>query len=156
MLSSHMPWLRRTVRSPYARRLAALAVAAVLALKVPVTHLLDRPRLFVFDTAARADEALAPLRARVAPGERFGIMIGSGNEGTEQALWFSAQYALVPAIVTPIRARDCPSLSAPTCRAREVRHFIAADAPSWRTLDRLGVAPVERVGGVALFRGGAP
>jgi hypothetical protein len=149
--------LARIVRSPFALRLAALAVAAYFGLAVPVAHLVRRPKLFAFDTAPRADAALGVLRTRLAPGERIGIMLGSGNVGTDEALWYSAQYALVPAIVTPIPARDCrSSVTAPPCRVREVKRFFVADAGAWAVLERLGVAPVDRAGKVPIFAGGMP
>ena len=140
-----------TLRAAW-RPLAALGVAGGLAL-LTGGSLVRAPRLVADIVPIRHYErAFAPLRPALKPGDRVALLVDDDDLGP----WYAAQYALAPAIVTRVRARDCLAVRARRCAA-DATHLLApglspADAAGWGA--RLGFVPVATsVRGVLLARG---
>lgn len=133
------------------RSLAALGVAGGLALLVGGS-LARAPRLGSDAVPVRHYErALAPVRAALRPGDRVALLVADDDLGP----WFATQYALAPAVVVRVRARDCLAVPPARCAAGAT-HLLAAGLPPAEAAAlgaRLGFVPVATsVRGVLLAR----
>jgi hypothetical protein len=136
-------------------RVIGLAIAAVVGLRAVGGSAVAAPQRFTFEVAGLADRAYGPVGARLAPGERIGVLIPGRAEADDQVRWFTAQYALAPAIVIPIRWAACgKSLEDPACAVKTVDRVLVAGVPAESVAplgDALGLSALERVGQVVVY-----
>jgi hypothetical protein len=96
--------------------LAALAAAAALELYDGGRAALMNPGRFTYNVGDVVDGIFATARGQLAPGERVGLRVPGQSESGDRVRWFSAQYALAPAIVVPVRYSACAkSVDDPGC-----------------------------------------
>lgn len=132
-----------------ALRALVLVAAAYVGLGAPQRHLRAARSPFTFDVASKADVVYAAAAPHVRPGERLGVFVPGQNETAGMTAWYSAQYALAPAIVVPLYADACFQTGpGPRCRLPDVDRVVAPRDPrALQTLDaRLGLAPVAPAG----------
>jgi hypothetical protein len=96
------------------------------------------------------DEVLADLRPQLRAGERIGVVVPPLEAGSDLAFWYSAQYALAPALVEPIMVGDCVTPEpGPRCRLTGATRvaMLREDTATFALLERrLGLVPVGKVG----------
>lgn len=108
-----------------ARALVALAAAAVLGAALPAARLITGGPPSWVTFPEYAERTFAPLRARLAPGERIGLVLDSGNPDADGAMHYAAQYALAPALVEPLYVEDCQRPGrGPRCRVDGARKVL--------------------------------
>ncbi len=141
---------RRVAFLTAVRRGVVLSGAAVLALWAAVGTIRERGWTEQPDLAAMIDASVAGLRDGLRPGERIGVAIPAMDSSSELAFWYSAQYALAPALVQPVMLRDCARLElGPRCRVPQGMR-IAVLRPDVDTLTflerRLGLVTIGAAG----------
>jgi hypothetical protein len=145
-----------------AARLAVLALAGAAALWAGLSEPLGRLRRqqppYAIDAARQADEVFAAARARYGAGARVGVVLPTGIDSADMAIWYSSQYALAPALVEPISLADCTSRPpGDHCRLERVEEYLLpVDDPAllaWLDAS-LGLRPAERLGGAVRLRRG--
>lgn len=139
---------------------AALAIAAWFGLGEGIRTALAAPARFTFEVAGVADQAYGPVRASLSAGERVGVLVPGRGEADDQVRWFTAQYALAPAIVVPVRWSACAAGASDSgCGVAALERVLVAGL-SPAQVDavggRLGLAPHRRVGAVVEYRRRAP
>jgi hypothetical protein len=136
-------------------RVASLVVAAAFGIGGIAGLAVSPPQRFAFNVGGPADEMFAPVRASFAAGERVGVLVPGRNESEDQVRWFSAQYALAPAIVEPIRLSACArSVMDPGCRPERVERVAAVGVSPraiGRVADALGLVPLQTAGPVVVL-----
>lgn len=137
-------------------RVVAVAAAAAFGLWVLGRMIVAGPMRFRFEVAGQADEVYGPARAGLAAGERVGVLIPGRSEADDQVRWFTAQHALAPAIVAPVRYAACQrSLTDPACGLAAVERVLVAGIPSSAVAalgDALGLQAVGTAGHVVVYR----
>ncbi len=84
-----------------------LSVAALLALGRSIADLREGGWSEARGQVSSLDEAVSGLGLALRPGEPIGVVIPPFSPDREAAYRFAAQYALTPALVQPVRLRDC-------------------------------------------------
>ena len=140
-------------RIAWVRGLVLLAVAYI-GLDAPYRHLKAAKAPFTFDVASKADALYAATLPLVRPGERLGVFLLNRNDVADMTQWYSAQYALVPAVVLPLYVEDClKSDPGPRCRMAEADRFVTYRDP--RLVEairgRFGLAPQSYAGDVVVL-----
>jgi hypothetical protein len=136
----------------------AFVAAASQGLTLPVARLQRERPPFSIDAARQADEILAEARGRFGPGARVGVVLPTGVDSADMAIWYSSQYALAPALVEPISLAHCTSRPPGAhCRLELVSDYLVpVDDPAlvaWLDAS-LGLRAVERLGGAVRLRRG--
>jgi hypothetical protein len=83
-----------------------LGAITLLALKRPMSMLLAGRGADPYD-AAVVDARLGPIRHHLTPGVRVHYLVRSGAPNAEIAMYCLARYALAPAVVMPVKLREC-------------------------------------------------
>ena len=135
-----------------ARLAAALVLAAILGAVLPARRLAGAPPLRFGNFPDWADRTFTALRGTVTPGERIGLVIANPDPNVAGGMHYSAQYALIPALVEPIDLEEClRPQRGPRCGLDQVRRiaFAPRDAASLAYVEQqLGLERKARVGPV--------
>ena len=136
--------------APRIRNAVALAAAALLAIGTVLASIREHGWSDQPDPVALVDEDLADLRLQLRAGERIGVVVPPLEAGSDLAFWYSAQYALAPALVEPIMVGDCVTPEpGPRCRLTGATRvaMLREDTATFALLQfRLGLVPVGTVG----------
>jgi hypothetical protein len=154
------------VRLAAARRIAALAVAAVAGVATPALLVARAPRDAGPDEIAAFDAALGDLHKALPPGAVVGLGL-NGAAGADPTVTspdefdrlYLAQYALAPALVRPIVLRACLEQGPAACGVGRVSHLVLLDATPdlvQAVAGRLGFEPVSVRPGLALLARAVP
>jgi len=143
------------------RRSLALLVAAALGLALPAYRLFQGPRRSpAANSPGEADAVLSPLRAALPPGARLGVAVleDPATSASDAARLYLTEYALAPAIATPVMLRDCFERGREACGLGKVGFLtLAAPEPhATQIAALLGLVPVARSGEVVLLGRRAP
>jgi hypothetical protein len=149
------------VKHAHARRIAALAAAAVAGIGTPALLLAGAPRDARLDEIAELDAEFGDLHKLLPPGAIVGLGVNGATGADPTATSpdefdrvYLAQYALAPALVHPLAVRACLEQGPAACGARHVTHLVLLDlAPGAVELvaGRLGFEPVSVRPGLALL-----
>lgn len=127
----------------------ALAVAAVLGIVEPWpvdTLPGDAPNA----EARRIDAELGPLSAALGPADRVALLV----EDDQVTTWYATQYALAPAIVLPVRPRECAAPRPPSACVAGATHLLLPGVDGQRAAEigrSMGFAPVAVSGATTLL-----
>jgi hypothetical protein len=149
------------VRHAHARRIAALAAAAVAGIGTPALLLARAPRDAGLDEIAEFDASFGDLHKLLPPGAIVGLgmngAIGADPTATSPDEFnrvYLAQYALAPALVRPLAVRACLEQGPAACGARHVTHLVLLDLTpeaDQHVAGRLGFEPVSVRPGLVLL-----
>lgn len=138
---------------------AVLAGAAAIGLYAPYQHLMAARAPFTFDVGSRADATYAGARPHLRAGDRIGIFLLNQDDGADMAQWYSAQYAIAPAIVVPLYIDDClHRAGSARCRLAETDRILARRDPRFIAAlrSRFGLVPTAAVGDQIFLGRGTP